>query len=105
VTFKNQTIVAYYFFVFVDHILEKKWVKESSVFNRYVRKQLTTKAKETPQEAVNPGNNPHSTNPVRSSSTHDSRMSLAFPGILPEEMLAHLKFSFKSMWSKIKNLS
>jgi arginine deiminase len=52
-TFKIQIITAYYFFVFVDHISEEKSVKEFSLFNRDVRKQLSAVA----QEAISSGNN------------------------------------------------
>jgi hypothetical protein len=76
--------------VFTDDVSEEKWVKEASVFNRNLRQQLSVEDKEKPKEAVNPGNNPFGTNPVRSSSTDDSRMSFAFPAILPEHRLAHL---------------
>jgi hypothetical protein len=82
--FGGQTITTCYFLSFADHLLEKKRAKEPSLFNRDVRKTLTMEAKEAPQEAVNPGNNPYSTNPVRSSITDGSRMSFPFPGILHE---------------------
>jgi hypothetical protein len=56
--FKSQTIAVCFSFVFIDDISEEKWVKEASVFNRNLRQQLTAKDKETPKNALNPGNNP-----------------------------------------------
>jgi hypothetical protein len=61
--------------VFTDDVSEEKWVKEASVFNRNLRQQLSVEDKEKPKEALNPGNNPFGTNPVRSSST-DATFSL-----------------------------
>jgi hypothetical protein len=51
-TFKIQSIATCFSFVFVDDISEEKWVKESSVFNSNLRKQLSTEDKHLKKQLI-----------------------------------------------------